>query len=115
MTSTDTGQTELAPAPPTDWRIYRGTGQQHDDIARLPAPPRWRRFAGQPVVDQPPSSSISPQHLPSMDERAKAYLATDEVVEMVNAALYLRRPLLVTGKPGTGKSSLAYSVAYELQ
>jgi MoxR-like ATPase len=29
--------------------------------------------------------------------------------------LYLRRPLLVTGKPGTGKSTLAYSVAYELQ
>jgi MoxR-like ATPase len=34
---------------------------------------------------------------------------------MVNAALYLRRPLLVTGKPGTGKTSLAYAVAYELQ
>jgi MoxR-like ATPase len=34
---------------------------------------------------------------------------------MVNAALYLRRPLLVTGKPGTGKSSLAYAVAHELK
>jgi MoxR-like ATPase len=34
---------------------------------------------------------------------------------MVNAALYLRRPLLVTGKPGTGKSTLAYSVARELR
>lgn len=115
MTPTDTGQIEPAPVPPTDWRIYRGTGQQHDDISRLPPPPRWRRFAGQPLIESPPTASISPQHLPSMDERAKAYLATDEVVEMVNAALYLRRPLLVTGKPGTGKSSLAYSVAYELQ
>jgi len=34
---------------------------------------------------------------------------------MVNAALYLRRPLLITGKPGTGKSSLAYAVAHELK
>ena len=33
---------------------------------------------------------------------------------MVNTALYLRRPLLVTGKAGIGKSSLAHSIAYEL-
>ena len=33
---------------------------------------------------------------------------------MVNAALLLRRPLLVTGKPGTGKSTLAEAIASEL-
>jgi MoxR-like ATPase len=33
----------------------------------------------------------------------------------VNTALYLRRPLLLTGKPGTGKSSLIEAVAYELR
>jgi MoxR-like ATPase len=32
----------------------------------------------------------------------------------VNAAIYLRRPLLVTGKPGSGKSSLIHAVAKEL-
>jgi MoxR-like ATPase len=37
-----------------------------------------------------------------------------EELEMVNAALYLRRPLLVTGSPGAGKSTLAHAVAYEL-
>jgi MoxR-like ATPase len=34
---------------------------------------------------------------------------------MVNAAIYLRRPLLVTGRPGSGKSSLARSIASELE
>jgi len=32
----------------------------------------------------------------------------------VNAAIHLRRPLLVTGQPGVGKSSLASSIAHEL-
>ncbi len=35
-------------------------------------------------------------------------------MDVVNAALRLRRPLLVTGAPGTGKSSLAHAVAAEL-
>ncbi|ELS03448.1 ATPase family protein associated with various cellular activities (AAA) [Xenococcus sp. PCC 7305] len=34
---------------------------------------------------------------------------------MVNAALALRRPLLIAGNPGTGKSSLAYTIADELR
>lgn len=37
-----------------------------------------------------------------------------EEVHLVNASIQLRRPLLVTGAPGTGKSSLAYLIAREL-
>ncbi|MBP5975437.1 AAA family ATPase [Brasilonema sp. CT11] len=55
-------------------------------------------------------------------ERGKTFrIQTDknntdkDVVDAVNAALYLRRPLLVTGKPGNGKTSLAYAVAHELK
>ena len=47
-------------------------------------------------------------------ERGQTYQIEHTEAERVNAALYLRRPLLVTGEPGTGKSSLAYSVAAEL-
>ncbi|MGN2638592.1 AAA family ATPase [Nocardia takedensis] len=42
------------------------------------------------------------------------FQASEEVVEAVNAALLLRRPLLVTGRPGSGKSALIESVANEL-
>jgi MoxR-like ATPase len=47
------------------------------------------------------------------DRRGKTYVCSghDEVVR-VNMALMLRRPLLVTGAPGIGKSTLAYSVAW---
>lgn len=42
------------------------------------------------------------------------YRATPEVVDAVNVSIYLRRPLLVKGKPGLGKSSLAESIAQDL-
>jgi MoxR-like ATPase len=36
------------------------------------------------------------------------------LVDAVNVALMLGQPLLLTGEPGTGKTQLAYSVAWEL-
>lgn len=45
---------------------------------------------------------------------AEPYVAPNRLRDAVNMALYLRRPLLVEGEPGTGKTRLAYSVAYEL-
>ena len=41
----------------------------------------------------------------------KDYVATDDLKVAVNAAMTLRRPLLVKGEPGTGKTVLAYELA----
>ncbi|MER5790532.1 MoxR family ATPase [Streptomyces sp. NPDC001980] len=75
------------------WRpYYQGNGERYE--GELPAPPSWR-FA-------PPEVS------------AERFRPPDKLAEAVNAALCLRRPLLLTGAPGTGKSTVATSVAYEL-
>ena len=42
------------------------------------------------------------------------YLLSAELAEAANVALLLGRPLLVTGEPGTGKTSLAYALAARL-
>jgi MoxR-like ATPase len=43
-----------------------------------------------------------------------AYVATDDLIMAVNAAVTLERPLLVKGEPGTGKTELARQVATAL-
>ncbi|EME53022.1 AAA family ATPase [Amycolatopsis decaplanina] len=111
------GRTPRLDAP--DWWIYRGTGRPiHDiDLAQLlPAPPPWRSYRGDP----PPENDVPPPDDGEAERRlGTAFTLSEQDVDadelnMVNAALYLRRPLLVTGNPGTGKSSLAYRIAREL-
>jgi len=60
-----------------------------------------------------------PQHRPSKAHRdspktPEPYLASDELKQAVNLAIYLRRPLLLEGEAGCGKTRLALAVAYEL-
>ncbi|MFF6772955.1 AAA family ATPase [Streptomyces sp. NPDC012637] len=65
-----------------------------EDRVPLPAAPPWREFPRRPLHRQfvPPAG----------------------LVEAVNAALALRRPLLVTGPAGSGKSTVIEQVAAEL-
>ncbi|WP_328334699.1 MoxR family ATPase [Kribbella sp. NBC_00382] len=91
--------------------IFSGNGIPHE--WKLPPAPPWRQFNGGPVVE-PPSAGDVRELYPNDLERARTYRAHEREVELVNVALLLRRPLLVTGRPGTGKSTLAYAIAHEL-
>ena len=91
-----------------DWHIFRGLKET------LPEAPPWRRFAGEVLKAKDPTRQLLPAPNLQDERRGRLYQADDTEIEMVNAALVLRRPLLVTGKPGTGKSSLAYAVAHDL-
>ncbi|MFB7219406.1 AAA family ATPase [Streptomyces sp. NPDC056227] len=107
---------------PSEWLIYRGAGEPHDGIEQLPSPPPWRDFAAREAPDPGDGGTGGDRADGSATRRlgghrhiAELHRPGAEELEMINAALYLRRPLLVTGSPGAGKSTLAHSVAHELR
>ncbi|MEU3622494.1 ATPase [Amycolatopsis coloradensis] len=72
---------------------YRGDGVARD--VTIAEPPPWRMFPRKPqhAQFQPPAG----------------------LIEAVNAALHLRRPMLITGPAGFGKSTVVDQVAQELK
>ncbi len=117
----------------TDWKLYQGVtvspeGEKslaapHDEIAAMLGEddkfcPPWRNFRQRHKAFQKQHNAPDaplPAAPAEPDERGESFRPTPDMVEMVNVAIYLRRPLLITGKPGTGKSSLIYAVARELK
>lgn len=115
-----------------DWKIFHCNHEPHDLIDELPESPNWRRFKLQSHVNEEKLQQDWQKIADLVQEdshdyrRGKSFRvltgdggiiqkAYQELIEAVNAAIYLRRPLLVTGKPGSGKTSLAYAIAYELK
>jgi MoxR-like ATPase len=107
-----------------NWLIYetKETGQDPSIKYRtmLENPdmcPRWRKFSRYftSTERQGDISSYLGNVPQNNDDRGDYFLPNDNIIKMVNAALYLRRPLLVAGNPGIGKSTIIYSVARQLK
>jgi MoxR-like ATPase len=117
-----------------DWQIFQGTTTPHDGIKRLLEieAPSWRRFANSTAGVNAKSDAVYWKNLQEIAktrlrdvERGRSFQVSQPdseqdknqhtVIDAINAALYLRRPLLIIGKPGSGKTTLAYAIAHELQ
>ena len=81
----------------SNWKIYDPQLPPAAEKRVLPPAPPWRQ------PGQGRESVLATTFRPDL-----------ELVDAVNTALYLRRPLLLTGRPGTGKSALVHSVARQL-
>jgi len=58
-------------------------------------------------------SRVGDSHADS-PQRPEPYVVEESLKKAVNLAIYLKRPLLLEGDAGCGKTRLAYAVAYEL-
>jgi MoxR-like ATPase len=107
------------------WKLFLGNGRS-PALTQMPDSPAWRAFMSDEDFAQEREASdrrwSKIQALADKDvrgkERGESFRLEDaytDVLNAVNAALHLRRPLLITGKPGAGKTSLAYTVAHELK
>ena len=106
---------------PHPFYIFSGDSEcePHAGLKALPPPPPWRSFVRlgeKDNLDENEARSGGPITEREL-EIAKSFQVDQKnrIRDAVNAALYLRRPLLVTGRPGTGKSSIVRAVARELR
>lgn len=105
----------------TNWYVYRGGRRRtsEEDVQTwLREPPPWRRASTQWVErpDRVERKAPKPKANSAEENRGHFYVNTngERELQRINMALRLRRPLLVRGKPGLGKSSIAYSIAWSL-
>src|SRR5215213_10711696 len=58
--------------------------------------------------------SVPVESDPEVPQELEPYIASSELIDAINVAIGLGRPLLLEGEAGCGKTRLAYAVASEL-
>lgn len=76
----------------SEWLIYRGAGEPHEGLDRLPPPPPWRDFSGRSTDESAAGDGSEDRRLGAHRHLAELHRPGAEELEMINAALYLRRP-----------------------
>ncbi|WP_040841208.1 AAA family ATPase [Nocardia brevicatena] len=100
-----------------NWHVFRGSGEPRPDgWDAVPQPMIARTFTGGPTLQPPTPQPDQPAQTDRKLGRGDigAHQLRPDDLDIINAALLCRRPLLVSGAPGLGKSSLAYLIAREL-
>jgi MoxR-like ATPase len=80
---------------------FKGTGTSAQMSLARPLPAWQPDEYGEAIKDE-----TAPGH-------PAGYIAGQHLIDAVNTALLLKKPLLLTGNPGTGKSELAQRIAWE--
>jgi MoxR-like ATPase len=99
---------------------YIGDTCDPEPLRQANEPPPWREFTKKEPNDGPfqdrfterPYSGIWMPH--DQKRKGSKYKIEREQALLVDAAILLRRPILVSGYPGVGKTSLAYAIAWQL-
>ena len=110
-----------------NWKRFHGNCQnQQNPLDELPKRPPWRAFLPLQSVQKADDDcywealrSLQQKNERAIERGRSFRIQPDEhghsdIIDAVNAAIHLRRPLLIKGAPGSGKTSLAYAIAYEL-
>lgn len=87
-------------------RWYKGDGKRQEPFLEDIIPDEY--------FSDPKDADVKDFLIKDIVKTPEPYIPDEELIHAVNVALYLRRPLLLEGEPGCGKTRLPFAVAYEL-